>query len=63
MSIMFKGLGALLALYVVYAIVAGQVYARSGPGGRMVARRDSPHDFWVVVAIYAGLAAALAFVF
>jgi len=60
---MFKALGALVALYVVYAIVSGKVYAKSGPGGRAILRRNSPEDFWVVIAIYAGLGVALVFVF
>ena len=56
---MFKFLGVLVALYTLYAIVTGSVYAKSGPGGRTVSRQDSPEYFWVVITIYAGLSAAL----
>lgn len=60
---MFKPLGVLVALYALYAVFAGEVYAKSGPGGRTVTRRDSPEYFWVVVVIYACLGVALIFVF
>ena len=60
---MFKALGVLVALYVVYAVVQGEVYAKSGAWGRRVTRADSPEYFWVVIAIYAGLSLALIFVF
>jgi hypothetical protein len=56
---MFKLLGVLVALYTVYAAVTGNVCAKSGPAGRTVSRQDSPEYFWVVIAIYAGLSAAL----
>lgn len=56
---MFKLLGVLLAFYVVYAIASGQVYAKSGPGGRMITKLESPRYFWVVIAIYAALSIAL----
>lgn len=60
---MFKALGAILALYVVYAIARGSVVAKSGPGGRWISRDESARDFWIVVGIYAALSAALMFVF
>lgn len=60
---MFKVLGALLALYTIYAVIKGEVVAKAGPGARTVAREESPRYFWCVVAIYAGLALALAFLF
>ena len=60
---MFKAIGILVALYTAYAIVRGEVYARSGPGGKMVERAASPRYFWVVIAIYAGLAVALMTIF
>lgn len=56
---MFKVLGVLVALYVVYAAIDGKVYTKSGPGGRTVFRQDSPEYFWVVILIYAGLGLAL----
>lgn len=60
---MFKALGILVALYTVHAAIKGEVYAKSGAWGRTVSRADSPEYFWVVIAIYAGLALALMFVF
>lgn len=60
---MFKALGALLALYTIYAVTTGNVYAKSGPGGRSISKTESPADFWITIAIYAGLSAALLFVF
>jgi len=53
----------LLALYTGYAVVSGEVLAKSGPWARTVSRADSPGDFWVVIAIYAGLSLALILVF
>lgn len=60
---MFKTLGILLAAYTAYAVFAGKVYAKSGPGGRAIARHDSPLYFWIVIAIYAALSVALTIVF
>lgn len=60
---MFKVLGVLLAFYVVYAVTSGQVYAKSGPGGRMVTKLASPRYFWIVIAIYAALSIALMILF
>jgi hypothetical protein len=59
----FKALGTLVALYVAYAALKGEVYAKSGPWGRVVSRADSPEYFWIVIAIYAALATALVTVF
>ena len=60
---MFKILGALLAIYTVYACFAGEVYAKAGAGGRTVSRQESPRYFWVIVTIYAVLSVALVSVF
>ncbi|HEX7113129.1 MAG TPA: hypothetical protein VF216_11855 [Mizugakiibacter sp.] len=60
---MFKLLGALLAIYVIYAIVRGEVYAKAGARGRVVSRAESPEYFWVMIACYIGLSVALATVF
>jgi hypothetical protein len=60
---LFQLLGVLVAGYTLYAIVVGRVYAKSGPGGRLVSRAESPGYFWVVIAIYAGLSLALLWVF
>ena len=60
---MFKVLGVLVALYTAYAATRGEIYAKSGPGGRTVSRQDSPEYFWVVIVIYASLSVALLVVF
>ena len=56
---MFKLLGLVLAVYVVFAAVTGQVLVKAGMGGRRVHRDESPEYFWVCIVIYAGLAVAL----
>jgi drug/metabolite transporter (DMT)-like permease len=56
---MFKLIGAVLAVYVCYAVVTGRVMAKAGAGSREVLRDESPGYFWVVIAIYAGLSLAL----
>jgi hypothetical protein len=60
---MFKALGVLVGLYTLYAVIKGEVYAKSGIWGKTISRMDSPAYFWVIVAIYAGLALALATIF
>jgi hypothetical protein len=60
---MFKAVGALLLAYAMYAILRGEVYAKAGPVGRIVARATSAGYYWTVVAIYALLALALMTVF
>ena len=60
---MFKILGILVALYVVYVLAAGQVYAKRGPWGATSKRSDDPFNYWAAVAVYTGLSAALVFVF
>lgn len=60
---MFRLLAAGLALYVAYAVLRGKVYVKTGPSARSVSRADSPEYFWTTIAIYAGLAVALATVF
>lgn len=60
---MFKLLGSLLAVYAFYALVQGEVYAKSGAWGRTVRKAESPGYFHTVLAIYFLLAAALIFVF
>ena len=60
---MFKILGIVVALYTAYAVINGEVYAKSGPWGRTVSRVDSPRYFWTVIVIYAGLSVALLTVF
>ncbi len=60
---MFKPLGILVAAYVLYAAWRGEVFARSGIWGKMVAREESPRYFWGVIGCYALLAIALLTVF
>ena len=61
---LLKPLAAALADHdPIYAVIKGEVVAKAGPGARTVARGESPRYFWCVVAIYAGLALALAFLF
>lgn len=60
---MFQALGAVLAVYVVYALLRGEVFAKAGVAGRVVSREASPEYYWVVVALYGGLSLALLTVF
>ena len=60
---MFDALGVVVSLYAFYAAFRGEVFAKSGPGGRTVSRDEEPGYFWTVIAIYLGLGAALIFVF
>ena len=60
---MFKGLGILVAIYTVYAISQGEVFAKSGIWGNTISRMDSPRYFWMVIAVYALLSIALITVF
>lgn len=60
---MFKLLGALLALYTLFAGLRGEVFAKSGIRGRTIARDASPRYFWIVIGIYAALSLALLTVF
>jgi hypothetical protein len=60
---MFKIIGAVLAVYVCYAVVNGDVYAKSGVVGRKILREESPGYFWVVITIYAALSLALILLF
>jgi hypothetical protein len=60
---LFKGLGVLLALYVVYGLTVGVVYAKRGPGGAAVKRAEDPFNYWAAVDVYSGLSLALIFLF
>jgi hypothetical protein len=55
----FKVLGGILAIYVLYAAVTGRIYVKSGLWGRVVHREESPEYFWISVLVYAGPAVAL----
>ncbi|WP_028920660.1 hypothetical protein [Pseudoxanthomonas suwonensis] len=60
---MFKLIGALLLLYVCYAVATGRIHAKAGVRMREVQRIDSPGYFWSVVVIYAALSVVLFTVF
>lgn len=60
---MFKLLGVLVLAYDLWAISAGEVWAKSGPSARLVTRLESPRYFWTVIIIYAGLGIALLTIF
>ena len=60
---MFKLLGLLLLVYVAYAMLRGEVYARAGIGGAKVERAARPAYYWAVIVAYVGLAIALLTVF
>jgi len=60
---MFKGLGVLLAIYTLYAICQGRVFAKSGVWGKTISRAASPHYFWAVIAVYSLLSLALLTIF
>ncbi len=60
---MFKALGIAVGLYAAYAAARGSVYAKSGAWGRSITRASSPRYFWTVIAVYAGVSAALLIVF
>lgn len=60
---MFDLLGIVLGCYTFYAVVNGEVYAKSGVSGKTVTRAESPVYFWTIIVIYAGLAIALVTVF
>lgn len=55
---MFKGLGVIALIYTLYAIRQGEVFAKSGIGGKTISRRDSPHYFWTVILVYCLLSVA-----
>ena len=59
----FVLLGLALLAYAGVAAVRGEVVAKSGPGMRRLRRDEHAVAFWSVVAIYAGLALALLFLF
>ncbi|MEO8002020.1 MAG: hypothetical protein ABI644_09090 [Arenimonas sp.] len=60
---MFKGLGILVAIYTIYAISQGEVFAKSGVWGNTISKTESPKYFWAVIAVYSLLSIALITVF
>ncbi|MBV6417461.1 MAG: hypothetical protein CMLOHMNK_02161 [Steroidobacteraceae bacterium] len=63
MKPLFQVLGVLLALYVLYALASGRVYAKDRWWGRSFARDAEPGVYWSIIVIYTGLSLALYFVF
>ena len=60
---MFKILGIIVGLYTLYAVVTGQVIARSGALGKRYFRDETPRTFWTVIVVYTLLTIALLTVF
>ena len=60
---MFKMLGVLVAGYVIYGFVTGEIYARSGFWGRTFRRDEEPWKYWGAMISYSLLAIALIFFF
>lgn len=60
---MFKLLAVLLAGYTIYALLEGEVFAKSGAWGRKIRRDAEPKYFTLVIGIYFLLAAAMFFYF
>ncbi|MBW7888602.1 MAG: hypothetical protein H3C35_09625 [Bacteroidetes bacterium] len=60
---MFKLIGIAAALYVLYAVISGKVYTKSGVWGKTILRKDDPEYFWFTIVIYAGVSLALFFYF
>jgi hypothetical protein len=60
---MFRIIGVLVALYTLYALVTGSVWAKAGISAREILRQESPGNFWTVIVIYTALSVALIFYF
>jgi hypothetical protein len=60
---MFKLVGVAVALYVVYALSRGEVFAKHGIWGVTRKRNEQPVQFWSTIVIYTMLSAALFFIF
>lgn len=61
--IVFRGCRVLVAIYTVYAIGRGEVFAKSGSSGKSISIIDSPTYFWAVITVYVFLSIALLSVF
>jgi len=59
----FKVLGAAVALYVLYALSTGEVFAKRGMWGATARRDEQPLQYWSTVVVYTVLSAMLLFVF
>lgn len=60
---LFKMLGVLVAIYVVHALVTGEVFAKWRWSGRWFRRDENADMYWSTVVIYGLLSLALVFVF
>lgn len=60
---MFQGIGILLGLYVIYAIIEGKVEAKDGIHMTTVRRSEKPGYYWIVIVVYTALAIACYFFF
>lgn len=47
-----KGISILLALYGIYGMIKGEIYAKSGTSYRHVFRDEEPLSFWIVCICY-----------
>ena len=60
---MFKLLAVLLAGYTLYALLEGEVFAKSGAWGKHIRRSEEPFNFMFTIVIYFLLALAMFFYF
>jgi len=60
---LFKILGVVLLLYVVYGMSVGEIYAKRGIWGATIKRDEQPVGYWSTITVYTGLSIALVFFF
>lgn len=60
---MFKILGLLLFCYVIYGLVTGDIYGRSGVWGKTYRRENNALGYWSAISAYILLTLALIFFF
>jgi hypothetical protein len=63
MTEIFRLLAVLVACYVAFGLVTGEVYAKSGVWGRSFRRDEGGLGYWSAIGAYALLALMLGFVF
>lgn len=63
MTPLFRLLGVVVGLYVVYCVLQGRVIVSWGPGARTFLRHKNPGWFWTSLGIYAVIVLMLLFVF
>jgi hypothetical protein len=59
----FKVVGAAVALYVLYALSSGEIFAKRGAWGVTARRDEQPFQYWSTVVVYAVLSVMLFFFF